>query len=357
MMEQSPNASKPTQTVPSSTPAPKQQIICSHKNHPPDWQQQIAAGFSSPSALLKALGLKENDLGFDIDPDSSFKTRVPRSLVARMEPGNKKDPLLLQVLAKDLENEVTVGFVQDPVAETTALATPGLLHKYTGRALLVTTGACAVHCRYCFRRHFPYPEAMLDKSKMAVAFDYIAADTSIEEIILSGGDPLVLSDEKILGLIQALNSIKHLKTLRIHTRTPVVIPARVTTSLLSALNQWQGHSVVVLHVNHPAEINEEVKAALQHLGQAVDHIFNQSVFLAQVNDEVNILKSLSEKLFACGVLPYYIHALDPVQGAAHFAISDEKMKGVMEQLRALLPGYLVPRLVREVPNSDSKQPL
>lgn len=323
----------------------------------PVWQQILAAGFSTPDTLLKALNLQPGHFDFQLDCESPFRMRVPATFVARMEPGNPKDPLLLQVLASMLEHQNVTGFTQDPLAESDALAAPGLLHKYPGRVLLTVTGACAIHCRYCFRRHFPYSDRVPKKDEWQAMLDYIAGDSDIREVILSGGDPLTLNDNHLLELILLLRQIPHLTTLRIHTRTPVVVAQRVTSSLLQTLEQWSKKCVFVLHVNHPAEIDGPVQRALRALGQSIDLLLNQSVLLAGINNQIETLTLLSEKLFDCGVLPYYLHMLDPVQGSAHFNVPDDEAKRLIHAMRDSMPGYLVPRLVRELPGALSKQPL
>lgn len=324
--------------------------------HPiPEWQQILTDGFQEPSDLLAALQLRPDQFDATLNTRSSFKLRVPAPFVSRMEPGNAKDPLLLQILTSSLEDVIVPGFQTNPLSEAINPAVPGMLRKYQGRVLLMATGACAVHCRYCFRRHFPYSAHIPGKNSWQPTLDRIAADSSIHEVILSGGDPLMLNDEQLARLIAKLNKISHVETLRIHTRTPVVIPQRITPDLCALLRQWRGKTVVVLHLNHSAEIDDLLKKSLHRLAKSVDHLFNQSVLLAGVNDDLDSLAQLSRKLFACSVLPYYLHQLDRVQGAAHFLVTDQKANMLMGRLRDTLPGYLVPALVREIPGMGSKQ--
>lgn len=320
------------------------------------WQQEQAAGYRRPLELLADLGLAD-ELGprlADAQLLREFPLRVPRSFVRRMRPGDANDPLLRQVLPLALESVDRAGFVDDPVAESPAQRAPGLLQKYMGRALLITTGACAVHCRYCFRRAFPYAEQIDDAARWQSAIDVIATDPSLEELILSGGDPLTLSDARLADLSARLQSITHLKRLRIHTRQPIVLPARVDAGFIAWLGSLPWKTVVVLHCNHPNEIDAEVAAACARLRAACVTLLNQSVLLAGVNDNAQVLAALSRRLFDCSVLPYYLHLLDPVRGAAHFEVSETVARGLMTELARTLPGYLLPRLVREIPNRPAK---
>ena len=311
----------------------------------PCWQKNLAEGFSSAAELLTFLQLP-HALGDDI-AEQQFKTRVPRGFAARMQPGNRYDPLLLQVLAVGEELKFTDGFIVDPLAEITAIPLSGLIHKYHGRVLLTLTGACAINCRYCFRRHFPYQDNNPGRSGWKDAVEYIAKDARIHEVILSGGDPLLAKDNLLSDLFTQLAAIAHVRTIRIHTRIPVVLPERINKSFLHLLAENRLHKVVVLHSNHPHELDNNVLEACAALRQAGCHLLNQSVLLARVNDSAEILAELSERLFACGVLPYYLHLLDKVHGAAHFDVSLQEASTIFQQLQSLLPGYLVPRLARE----------
>ena len=283
-----------------------------------------------------------------------FPLRVPRGFVARMRRGDPHDPLLRQVLPLAEECLTAPGFAADPVGDAAAMTVPGVLHKYRGRVLLTATGACAVHCRYCFRRHFPYADANPAADRWQAALGYIAGDTSISEVILSGGDPLTLSDRRLGELTDALAAIPHVQRLRIHTRLPIVLPERVDDGLLGWLADLRQPCVVVVHVNHANELDATVKAALTRLKDAGVSLLNQSVLLRGVNDSGAALADLSETLFAAGVLPYYLHLLDKVQGAAHFDVSEATAKGIVTDIQRHLPGYLVPRLVREQPGLRQK---
>ena len=314
---------------------------------PPTWQAELADTVREPLELLKELEISPVALPDPAATTPSFPLRVTRSFVRRMHKGDPGDPLLRQVLPLKVEERSIPGFALDPVGDLPAMARPGLLHKYEGRILLITTGACAVHCRFCFRRNFPYPDAHAARARWQTALDYIAADETINEVVLSGGDPLTLTDEKLAELVQKLTALSHLKRLRLHTRLPIVLPSRVDDRLLSWLNTAGLQTVFVVHVNHPNELDQEVYEALTRLTGAGARLFNQSVLLRGINDSAETLAALSEGLFGFGVLPYYLHQLDLVQGAAHFAVEDDRAMKLVETLRSRLPGYLVPKLVRE----------
>lgn len=318
----------------------------------PCWQKNLAEGFSSATELLSFLNLPIS-LASSL-AEKQFKTRVPRSFASRMQPGNPADPLLLQVLAADEELEITEGFGSDPLAEETANHLPGLIHKYHGRVLLTVAGACAVNCRYCFRRHFPYQKNNPGRAGWQPVLDYIASDPAIHEVILSGGDPLLATDTVLEPLLKQLAVIPHLQTLRFHTRIPVVLPERVNEQFITLLAENRLQKVIVLHSNHAQELDSNVFRVCKTLRDAGCHLLNQSVLLAGVNDNAHILAELSERLFAGGVLPYYLHMLDKVQGAAHFDISVEHALDIFQTLQSLLPGYLVPRLVREEAGKKNK---
>lgn len=316
------------------------------------WQKNLAEGFSSAAELLTFLGLPismANSLA-----EKQFKTRVPRSFASRMQPGNPFDPLLLQVLAAKEELVITDGFSPDPLAEKLSNPLPGLMHKYHGRVLLTVAGACAINCRYCFRRHFPYQNNNPGREGWQMVLDYIAKDPSIHEVILSGGDPLLASDKVLSELLKQLAAIPHLQTVRFHSRIPVVLPERINDNFLGLLLESRLHKVMVLHSNHPQEFDDNVAEACRKLQRAGCHLLNQSVLLAGINDDAQILRELSERLFACGVLPYYLHMLDKVQGAAHYETSLEKALVIFRELQSLLPGYLVPRMVREESGEKNK---
>lgn len=314
----------------------------------------MADVITSPRELLSLLELDPALAAPAEAAAATFKLRVPRSYVARMRRGDPQDPLLRQVLPIGEELQAASGFGADPVGEQASLRAPALLHKYHGRALILTTSACAVHCRYCFRREFPYAQAAGDAPRWSLAVAEIAADPSLSEVLLSGGDPLSLSDERLGSLLEQLAAIPHVRRLRIHTRTPIVLPARVDAGLLEALGRIRVPLVMVLHGNHPRELDGDVVAACAQLRSAGVLLLNQSVLLKGVNDDPVVLAELSERLFELGVLPYYLHLLDRVQGAAHFEVPEDEGRRIAGQLAARLPGYLVPRLVRETEGLPAK---
>ncbi len=318
------------------------------------WRTQLREAYRDPVALLSALGLESAGLVLADKPDFPF--RVTRSFAARMRHGDAHDPLLRQVLPLACEADKTVGYSADPLAEITHFTDGSLIRKYHGRALLIVTGACAIHCRYCFRREFPYGNSV-GADALSSAIATIAADRSLSEVILSGGDPLVLDDAALSALVTRLAAIPHVERLRIHSRLPVVLPARITPALLAALGGGRLQPVLVIHANHAHEIDDEVKAALSACRDVGITLLNQAVLLRGVNDSATILAQLSETLFAAGVLPYYLHLLDRVRGAAHFDAGDARAAHLERELRALLPGYLVPRFVREVAGASGKVPL
>lgn len=321
------------------------------------WRQELAEAIRDPAELLRVLGLPMELLPAAERAAASFPLLVPRGFVARMRRGDVHDPLLRQVLPLGEEALPFPGFSTDPLAETSCGPRPGVLHKYHGRALLVTTGACAVHCRYCFRRHFAYQELPRGRRWWQEAIDYVRADASLREVLLSGGDPLTLPDSQLRALAEDLASIPHLERIRVHTRLPVVLPARIDDHLLSWLNGTRLAPVVVIHANHPNEISDTVALACRRLRDAGVTVFNQSVLLKGINDDADVLVALSERLFATGVLPYYLHALDHVAGAGHFLIADQQARDLHAAVAARLPGYLVPRLVREEPGQAGKTAL
>jgi L-lysine 2,3-aminomutase len=319
---------------------------------PARWQIELRQAIVSLEELCKILELAPEQVSAGASRE--FSLRVPRGFVARMRKGNPHDPLLRQVLPLIDEQHITEGFLWDPVADRAAETRPGVLHKYPGRVLLVTTGACALHCRYCFRRHFPYAESNPARDQWQAALDYIEHDASISEVILSGGDPLMLTDLRLADLAQRLAAITHVRRLRVHTRMPIVLPERVEDPLIGWLGGTRLHPVMVVHANHANEIDQKVISALQYLRAAGVTVLNQSVLLRGVNDSVQVLSDLSEALFAAGVLPYYLHLLDRVQGAAHFEVAPATALHLIDSLRRTLPGYLVPRLVREAPGMPYK---
>jgi EF-P beta-lysylation protein EpmB len=319
-----------------------------------DWKRLLADAIRDPEELLRVLGLPENLLAASRRGASSFPLLVPRGFAARMRRGDPSDPLLRQVLPLAAESEEAPGFVADPLAETRALRAPGLLQKYAGRALLLVSGRCAVHCRYCFRRHYPYDDLPRGAEAWEPALRAIAADSSLHEVILSGGDPLVLTDESLSRLSTRLDGIPHLRRLRVHSRLPVVLPERVNGELLAWLCGGRLRSIVVVHSNHPAELDAACAAALRRLVEAGVPTLNQAVLLRGVNDDEATLAELCERLADLGVLAYYLHQLDPVAGAAHFEVPVERGLEILAALRARLPGYAVPRYVQELPGAPHK---
>ena len=321
------------------------------------WKQDMADAFSAVDALLQSLALDRRDIP-DLDPNpNAFRMLVPRGFAALMQPGDPDDPLLRQVLPRLVEHACVPGYVLDPVGDAAAGLDQGLIRKYTGRVLLMASGACAIHCRYCFRRHVQFSALGALAPRLAAAIARIADDPTLSEVILSGGDPLMHDDDQLDALIARLDAIGHLQRLRLHSRLPVVLPARITERLCARLADSRLVPVLVIHVNHANELGQAAAEALRRLTAAGVTLLNQSVLLRGVNDDASRLIQLSERLFACGALPYYLHQLDPVQGAAHFQVSDAEASGLIDALRAQLPGYLVPRLVREVPGADAKRPI
>lgn len=318
------------------------------------WQTELAEAIKDPAILLEQLGLSGQLTAISPDLIKGFPLRVPQSYVDKMRYGDKNDPLLRQIFPLIDESIEQTGFIHDPVGDHLAISSPGMLQKYNGRALLLITGACAVHCRYCFRRHFPYSDSNPLASQWQTTIESIKADTSINEVIFSGGDPLSLSDDKLAKLVEQLDHIPHLKRLRIHTRLPVVLPKRVDNALLTWINKTRLQVVMVIHANHANEIGGDVADALSQLTQARCQLLNQAVLLKGVNDTVESLVELSERLSDVSVMPYYLHLLDRVAGASHFDVSDQKGTELIEQVRTILPGYLVPRLVREQQGESSK---
>lgn len=323
----------------------------------PRWQQELARAITEPAELLRELALDLALLPAARAAAARFPLRVPRGFVARMRQGDPDDPLLRQVLPLAAELSPVPGFVADPVDDQAARAAPGVLHKYHGRVLLIATGACAIHCRYCFRREFPYSENHAGGDSWRPALNYLSQDRSLREVILSGGDPLSLSDRRLGALLAELERIPHLERLRIHSRQPIVLPERVDDGLLDLLARTRLRPILVIHANHPREIDDTVRRVLERLAGIGVTLLNQSVLLRGVNDTVPTLVELSEVLFAARVLPYYLHLLDRVQGAAHYEVNETEASTIMEVLRQRLPGYLVPRLVREQPGQLAKTPL
>ncbi|WP_051302326.1 EF-P beta-lysylation protein EpmB [Sedimenticola selenatireducens] len=323
----------------------------------PLWQQSLANAFSDVDAFIEFLRLDEAILPAARAAAGLFGLRVPREFAELIHKGDPGDPLLRQVLPIGAENLPAPGFVRDPVGDLDQSIIPGVLSKYQGRLLLIANGSCAVNCRYCFRRHYPYQEATAYRQRWQEALDHIHQAEKIDEIILSGGDPLTLGDGKLIELVSRLETIPHLKRLRIHTRLPVVIPSRLTPELTRLLTGGRLQPVLVLHINHAREISPELSSGLVPLKQAGVTLLNQSVLLKGVNDNTATLSALSLALFDAGILPYYLHLLDRVAGAAHFEVGIGHARQLQEELRAYLPGYLMPRMVREEAGAPAKQPV
>lgn len=328
-----------------------------HIGGPVGWQEAMRRAYRDGRTLCKDLGLESLwDSRFQ-QMANDFPLFVPREWASRIQPGDASDPLLLQVLANPREMEVVEGFSADPVGDLAAQSTPGLLEKYPGRSLMVTTGACGIHCRYCFRRHFPYQDAPKSPDAWQPALDEIAADKNLSEVLLSGGDPLTLVDRTLGTLITKLDEIPHLKRLRIHTRMPVVIPQRVTADLLDILRSTRLALWIVVHINHPNEIDRATETALRSLRRVGASLLNQAVLLRGVNDSVEVLQQLCERLIDQQVLPYYLHQLDRVAGAAHFEVPTTIGQSLIAELRRRLPGYAVPRYVQEIAGQPCKTPI
>jgi L-lysine 2,3-aminomutase len=323
----------------------------------PAWQQALAEAFTDLPSLLAYLKLEGTPLPAELLASRQFSLRVPRVFADQMQPGDPLDPLLRQVLPLAEETIQLPGFSENPVGDREAEVVPGLLHKYPGRALIVATGACAVHCRYCFRRHYPYASGSASPRQWKAILDYLQAHPEIDEVILSGGDPLMVSDERLAGWLAQLATLPHLKRLRLHTRLPVVLPLRITPTLTELLSSSRWQVLVVIHANHANELSPDMESALAGLKAANITLLNQAVLLKGINDNVTTLAMLSERLFEVGVLPYYIHLLDRVAGAAHFEVEEQQAIDLVQALQKRLPGYLVPKLVREIPGELSKTPI
>lgn len=321
------------------------------------WQEQLADVVRDPAELLALLGLDTQLLPEAETAARGFPLRVPRAFIARMRHGDPADPLLRQVLPLGLELREVPGFVADPLHEADSNPCPGLVHKYASRVLLIAARACAVHCRYCFRRHFPYGDNAPSREEWRQALDYIAAHPEVNEVILSGGDPLAASDRYLHWLVEALADIPHLTRLRLHSRLPVVIPDRLDDACLDWMTATRLKPVLVLHANHARELNDEVAAACARARNRGLWLLNQAVLLRGVNDSADALAALSERLFTIDVQPYYLHLLDHVAGAAHFLVDDDEAHRLMRALAARLPGFLLPRLVREIAGEPGKTPV
>ncbi|ABR75450.1 EF-P beta-lysylation protein EpmB [Actinobacillus succinogenes] len=318
-----------------------------------NWLEVLANAVSDPVELLKMLNLSAQFSKRDFAARKLFPLRVPIPFITKMEKGNPQDPLLLQVMLSHQEFLYAEGFNKDPLEEQ-KMPAPNILHKYHNRLLFMVKNACAVNCRYCFRRHFPYNQSQGNKANWRQAIEYIAENPQIEEVIFSGGDPLMAKDHELDWLIKQLETIPHLQRLRIHSRLPVMIPQRITSALCRMLQNSRLKAVLVTHINHPNEIDDVLAQAMVRLKQARVELLNQSVLLKNVNDNAAVLKTLSDNLFEIGILPYYLHLLDKVEGAAHFYVSDESAVKIYRDLQATTSGYLVPKLAREIANEPNK---
>lgn len=322
---------------------------------PLSWQQQLTRAITDPIVLLKRLQLDESLLPAARIAAEQFPLRVPHAFVDQMQIGDSNDPLLRQVLPLQEELISVTGYSKDPIKEL-AYTEKGIIHKYRGRVLLLVNGNCAINCRYCFRRHFPYEENRLSRQEWLETIKNIAADESIEEVIYSGGDPLASNDKQLAWLTQQIAAIPHIKRLRIHSRLPVVIPQRINDECLLWLSSHRLDTAFVLHINHANEISPALISAIARLRDIGIIVLNQTVLLKGINNSIGTLKKLSDQLFAAGVLPYYLHLFDPVSGAAHFDVPLEEAKQLHNEMLACLPGYLVPKLVKDIEDKASKTP-
>lgn len=329
------------------------------ENQPPipkmSWQRELAEAFTSIESLCRFLEIDPKHLPVSPKAAQQFSLKVPRSFAESMQKGDPYDPLLLQVLPVRDETVDFPGFNDDPVGDLDAARENHILHKYLGRVLMINTGTCAINCRYCFRRNFPYGDYQLGRRKQNLAVGYIKNDPSITEVILSGGDPLLLSDDRLAELIEQLNTIEHLTRIRIHSRIPIVLPSRIGSELISVLNKSRQTVTVVVHCNHANEIGPAVQSALRRIKEGGIMLFNQAVLLKNVNNDAGQLCRLSETMFQNGVVPYYLHCLDKASGTGHFLVSDEEALQLYETMQQNLPGYLVPKLVRETAGTPYKQ--
>jgi EF-P beta-lysylation protein EpmB len=326
---------------------------------PPAWQKEMQQAFRNLDALLRYLELDPAQSPDGLLAEPGFPLLAPRSFAARMAKGDWRDPLLAQVLPFARESESAPGFRDDAVGDLASQIVPGLLHKYASRALLMVSHQCAVHCRYCFRREFPYGDLPRGREGWEEAWAYLEAAEGVDELVLSGGDPLFLDNRRLERILESAAVLPKIATIRFHTRLPIVLPSRIEPGLLDLLRATAGKKslVIVVHANHPAEIDAECARALADLRSAGAMLLNQSVLLAGVNDDADVLADLSRALVRHGVLPYYLHQLDRVSGTAHFEVGEDRGRALIEALRGKLPGYAVPRYVRETPGEPSKTPL
>lgn len=318
------------------------------------WQEQLAQAIRQPADLLDFVGLKAGAIGYSQQAITQFPVRVPYAFANRIKKNDPNDPILRQVFPYKAEEDEAHGFINDPLAELNVQPVQGLLQKYNSRVLAITTGACAVHCRYCFRRHYPYQESSASSKHWQTSLDLIKNDNSIEEVILSGGDPLTLSDRRLQDICSSLATIKHIKRIRFHTRLPIVLPARITNTLLKQITDNDKSIIFVIHTNHANELDNTVSNAINRLQEFGVLILNQSVLLNGINDSVTQLIDLSERLVENNVIPYYLHLLDPVAGAAHYDVSQDEAQKLLNEMQSRVSGYLVPKLVKEEVGASSK---
>lgn len=318
------------------------------------WQEQLAQAIRQPNELLDYVGLMANSIGYSQKAIEQFPVRVPYAFADRIQRNNPDDPLLRQVFPYIDEENICEGYVNDPLSESNVQPVQGLLQKYNSRVLSITTGACAIHCRYCFRRHFPYQDSSANGTHLKQSLDYIQSDKSIKEVILSGGDPLTLSDRRLIELCRSLAQINHVKRIRFHTRIPVVLPARLSEELIKTISTMGKTVIFVLHINHANEIDDAVINNIKLLLQFNIMVLNQSVLLKGINDTTESLIALSERLVENKVTPYYLHLLDPVAGAAHYDVDEQQAQQLIQQMHAAVSGYLVPKLVKEEVGTDGK---
>ena len=322
-----------------------------------NWHRSLAQAIRCPGELLRRLELPAALLPAAEAAACDFPVMVTESYLNRIQPSDPNDPLLRQVLPLAAELQKDPGFPRDAVGDRAARIAPGLIHKYHGRALLITTGACAIHCRYCFRRHYDYHQEPRRLEDWQPALRQLQSDPSIREVILSGGDPLMLVDQRLADLIELIENIPHVKRLRLHTRLPIVLPQRINDGLESVLNGSRLQTVIVVHANHARELTGDCAAALMQLSSNKHLVFNQAVLLRGVNDTPNAQVDLCERLLDLHVIPYYLHQLDRTEGVGHFEVADTNARNIMTEMQRRLPGYAIPRLVREVPGAAHKVPL
>ena len=330
---------------------PKKPISVEH-----NWQKELACSYTDPAKLLQYLGLDEEKYTQHIKARRLFPMRVPRHFADLMEKGNPNDPLFLQVMPLSDEFLTSKGYSEDPLDEHDT-AGKGILHKYDSRVLLMVRTGCAVNCRYCFRRHFPYADNAVSKNQWLDVLEYLRGNSKINEVIFSGGDPLMAKDDHLSWLANEIATIPHIKRLRIHSRLPVVLPERISHNFVKWFTALPLQKVLVLHANHANEMSEPLKTRLRTLRDKGVTLLNQSVLLKGINDSGEAISNLSESLFEAGVLPYYLHVLDKVQGASHFYVSDDEGRQIMEEAIKRLPGFLVPKLVREIGGQPGKTPI